>query len=95
VKDYQYDLLALVTSGPNNSVSLLSAPLDAIALRSSEILTDLQNLSNYFKIGVYNLLEEELKVLDTIKGKGTELLGKLSIKEEPAGKRRVFAIVDI
>lgn len=95
LKDYDYKLLSLSTAGPNNKVSILSAPLDAIALRGSDILKDLHYLSSYFKTGVYDLLEEEIKVLETIKGRGTELLGKLSIKEEPAGKRRVFAIVDI
>lgn len=95
LKDYDYKLLSLSTAGPNNKVSILSASLDAIALRNSDILDHLHYLSSYFKIGVYSLLEQELKVLETIKGRGTELLGKLSIKEEPAGKRRVFAIVDI
>jgi len=73
----------------------MSAPLDAIALRASNILGDLKVLSDFFSIGVYPLLEKELKVLSDIPTKGTELLSKLSVKEEPAGKRRVFAIVDI
>jgi len=43
--------------------------------------------SNLFSIGVYTLLEKELKVLSDIPTKGTELLSKLSVKEEPAGKK--------
>lgn len=92
---YSYNLLSLTTAGPNNRISLMSAPLDALALRASNILGDLKVLSDFFSIGVYPLLERELEVLSDIPTKGTELLSKLSVKEEPAGKRRVFAIVDI
>jgi len=95
IGEYQYNLLTLTTAGPNNRISVLSAPIDAIALRGSDILNDLKVLSDFFKIGVHNLLMKELDILSDIKCKGTELLSKLSIKEEPAGKRRVFAIVDI
>lgn len=93
---YSYNLLSLTTAGPNNSISLLSAPLDAIALKGTDVANGLKVLSSYFKLGTYPLLEKEWEVLsDVACKKGTELLGKLSIKEEPAGKRRVFAIVDI
>jgi hypothetical protein len=94
-KQLDFPLLSLTTTGPNNRISLLSAPLDAIALRGSDILKDLQVISDYFKTGIYQILEQELKYLETFKASGSELLSKLSIKEEPAGKRRVFAIVDI
>jgi hypothetical protein len=95
VKEYSYNLLSLVTAGPNNRISLLSAPIDALALRGSEVTSGLKVLSDYFKIGVYHLLEKEWEVLSDIASKGTELLGKLAVKDEAAGKRRVFAIVDI
>lgn len=52
-------------------------------------------LSNYFKLNVYNILKHDQEVLkDSICDKELHL-GRLAIKDEPAGKRRVFAIVDI
>jgi len=37
----------------------MSAPFDAIALRDSSVTSGLKVLSDYFKIGVYPLLERE------------------------------------
>jgi len=54
-----YNLLSLVTAGPNNRISLFSAPYDAIALKGSEVVKGLKVLSDYFKTGVYPLLERE------------------------------------
>jgi len=94
-----HDLLPLVSAGPNSSTSCLGAHIDAKAF-----LMEPQVLNSFYKLG--NLLGSELilklfQEIEMVKKFGLKedtpgiKLGKLSIKEEAAGKVRVFAMVDV
>jgi len=63
-------LLSLTTAGPNNSVSQLGGPQDAIALRESSLLNSFKVLSNYFGNSVEHLLSKEIEATQGIKDEG-------------------------
>lgn len=52
-------------------------------------------LSDYFGSSLDALLQEEIEIVKKFTPVKTPILGKLSLKNEPAGKIRVFAIVDV
>jgi len=95
-------LLPLKTAGPNHKVSILGAPLDAICYASKEyehLLKPFTTLDLYFNSGsLIDLLKREIKATEgklPVPSKLPLKLGKLSKKEEAAGKVRVFAIADV
>jgi len=96
------NLLPLRTAGPNSKVSFLGAPLDAYIMHKkfSHLLENIRTLCAFSESNIYQIL---LKEYETVKGfideeesfgKGLRM-GKLSLKEEAAGKIRVFAIADV
>jgi len=97
-------LLPTKTAGPNSKRSFLGTPLDAIfiATKAPHLLRRFQELSEFFVNDIHSLLVKEIAFVssftsleDIEKVRRTELkIGKLSKKFEPAGKVRVFAIVD-
>jgi len=97
-------LLPTKTAGPNSKRSFLGTPLDAIfiATKAPQLLRRFQVLSEFFVNDIYSLLIKEIDFVSSFanleiieKVRGRELrIGKLSKKFEPAGKVRVFAIVD-
>jgi len=93
------DLLPLRTAGPNGKPSIMSAPLDAKALtatNASNLLYSLQSLSLYFDSGLHRLLNKEINLVKSWPLTKTDLkIGKLAFKPEPAGKVRVFAMLDV
>jgi hypothetical protein len=99
-KFVKHDLLVLTSAGPNYGTSCLGASLDAKAFSENPNL-----LNSYIKLGnllgskLPELLLKEISIVKSTKSKIVEskelILGKLSIKEEAAGKVRVFAIVDV
>lgn len=87
-------LIPSVSASPNYKRSVLGAPLDALALsQAPEVLKAFRLLSDAF--GSSLNFDEELEVVSRWDLSGSYLLGKLSKKLEPAGKIRVFAMVDI
>lgn len=92
----QTRLLPSVSAGPNYKRAVLGAPLDALALsQTPEVLKAFRLLSDSFGSSLSEQLDEELEVVSRWDVPGSFILGKLSKKLEPAGKIRVFAIVDI
>ncbi|WAK72409.1 MAG: RNA-dependent RNA polymerase [Bremia lactucae associated mitovirus 1] len=103
-------LLNLTTAGPNHKCQLLGFPLDALAFtRNPKLLKAFNTLCVFTKHqDIMIKLNQEITAWadlrnDSIKSllkrwiidSGDQLkLGKLSLKQEPAGKVRVFAIVD-
>jgi len=102
-------LLFIEKASPSNSVSWLGFISDVLALQATgqlDLLIKFLNLTGNFQMSrmllyIYeNLLNNlgrasinsELYFALTL---GKESVGKLSIKEEAAGKRRVFAMVDV
>lgn len=97
-------LLPMRTAGPNHKVSLYGAPLDALtyAVKYPNLVGYIRTLSLFFESDLINLLEREIQIVKDLVSQGVQptsfndlKLGKLSKKEEPAGKVRVFAIADI
>lgn len=90
-------LIPSTSAGPSYKVAILGAPLDALSLLNgpAEVLKAFHVLSDSFGSSLSSLLEEEIKVVSRWNVSCPLLLGKLSKKMEPAGKIRVFAIVDI
>lgn len=92
--------LMLFSAGPNHNPSALGLPLDAKAyILNPQIFEAFERLANRIN-GAFLLsqLKEEMDAvrpfpLDPKKAERLSL-GKLSFKEEAAGKVRVFAIVD-
>lgn len=93
------DLLPLRTAGPNGKPSIMSAPLDAKALTASNaspLLYSMQLIASYFESGIYRILSKEMSVVsDWTLTKSDLKIGKLAFKPEPAGKVRVFAMLDV
>nr|QHJ68502.1 RNA-dependent RNA polymerase [Botrytis cinerea mitovirus 6] len=93
-------LLTLTTAGPNSKNQLVGYPIDALAFKENPtVLGHFKKLSLLTNCrDLWNKLDAEMQC--TIKSampqwsKGPLKLGKLSLKHEPAGKVRVFAIVD-
>jgi len=89
-------LLILKSAGPNYRTSILGAPLDAKAfIDQPNLLNSLITISRYFKSSIGVLLQEEIEVVRELEFTKVLKLGKLAIKEEAAGKVRVFAITDV
>lgn len=93
-------LLTLRTAGPNGKPSILHAPLDAFAFKAlpqmGHLLHAIQVLSKSFKSDIYDILLKEMDIVSRWQvSKSKLILSKLSLKPEPAGKVRVFAILDI
>jgi len=100
-------LIPLRSAGPNNKVSILGAPMDALAWLDApkELLNAYEIISNNFGSKLAEMLHEEMNIVkdlivckkvDTLGNSNyTPILGKLSLKMEAAGKVRVFAIVDV
>lgn len=89
-------LLNLKTAGPNYRISILGASLDAFEhARQGWSLKPIGIISNYFGSRVHEILEEEIDVLKGLEPSSETRLGKLSTKNEAAGKIRVFAIADV
>jgi len=92
-------LLPLRTAGPNGRPSILWATHDAFCLKaigSSRLLTALQDVSLYFGSDIFRLWMKEASLAQDWKVKSQVVkLGKLALKLEPAGKVRVFAILDV
>lgn len=91
-------LLNLKTSGPNFRPAILGATSDAFALSNNHsLMNSICNMDTYFHGSIYKMLTEEINVILTRKLVPTKpfILGKLSFKNEAAGKVRVFAICDI
>lgn len=105
-------MLYLRTAGPNNALSILSAPFDAYAWETQRTnhltrfldATGMESIrSSYDQILASYLKEKEARLVlrsnlsPRVRKSVTEtpILGRLSLKYEPAGKIRVFAIVDV
>jgi hypothetical protein len=90
------DLLILKSAGPNHRISILGASVDAYAFsKHPDLMQALITVSNYFNSFIAEMLEEEIKVATRVLEPSNGILGKLAIKEEAAGKLRVFAIADV
>jgi hypothetical protein len=93
-------LLMLFSAGPNHNPSALGLPIDAKAFSlNAPILDAFERLALAINGSeILSLLKREIDVVssfDLDPQKAERLsLGKLSFKEEAAGKVRVFAIVD-
>lgn len=96
-KEGRTELRPLKTAGPNHKKSILGAPLDALAWLNApeELRSSFKTLAHYFNSPLAEMLEEEGKVASQFTPVKAPILGKLSLKAEPAGKVRVFAIVDV
>jgi hypothetical protein len=89
-------LLILKSAGPNYRTSILGAPLDAKAFSGQpDLLNSLNIISDYFKSSIGELLRMEIDAVSELEFTKVLKLGKLAIKEEAAGKVRVFAITDV
>lgn len=97
-------LLSLNSSGPNGKVQSLSYPHDALAFkqlvaRGSDILKNFSIVASYTGKDLYKALVAEMESKEEIPyspihARHEGVLGRLALKPEPAGKMRVFAIVD-
>lgn len=94
-------LKLLTTAGPNSSLQLVGYPIDAIALSRAGLIPAFNSLANALNAkSLIQKLEAELQqnVTEPMEQWNRDVLrtcvGKLSLKLEPAGKVRVFAIVD-
>lgn len=97
-------------AGPNDPQALVGAVFDCLAWSVSKktyLLEYLKLTNSTVVLNAYNSVMEEAETLSRIFGSPVEAyralrrlrrdslsLGKLALKEEPAGKLRVFAIVD-
>lgn len=88
-------ILPLRTAGPNYKISVLGATADAKALANSHLLEPFTILSKYFESGLHHLLSAENSFASDLQPSKELKLAKLSAKPEPAGKVRIFAIVDV
>lgn len=94
-------LIYLLSAGPNDSVSMLGIWKDIYAWYMSPLFPTLMSFIGHLKGGqaLWNLITSEISHWETtgVKPSVSPLdlkLGKLSIKEEAAGKARVFAMAD-
>jgi len=103
----EMNLLPMRSAGPNSKISMLGAPYDAyyLATKAPALIEALATVNQYFHSGISYILDKEIEylsslseIMDLAKEKalfGNVRIGKLSLKEEPAGKIRVFAIGDV
>jgi hypothetical protein len=91
-------LIKLGTAGPNHSVSILGIWKDIWAWKDSNLLGDLQTYCLSVPGGkeFFRLISSEIEFLERANYAPDKnfILGKLSEKNEAAGKIRVFAITD-
>jgi len=93
-------LLKITTAGPNGNPSILNVFSDITVWISSPLLPDLLRFvalvdgpdSSFLKLLIAEITYR--KTTPVVQVKPLQL-GKLSVKEEPAGKARVFAITDL
>lgn len=85
-----------MAAGPNKNPAALGLSLDAFALKDkSELQEAIRTLCSYFKgFNVYDFLQWEIERVKDLVPLKEPILSKLSLKEEAAGKVRVFAILD-
>nr|UPW42193.1 MAG: putative RNA dependent RNA polymerase [Guangxi riverbank mitovirus 3] len=89
-------LLNLKTAGPNHKVSILGAAMDMYYLyHSTSLLEPMKKLIDYFGGDLWSLIQNEINFIQDLEPNKELRIGKLSTKNEPAGKIRVFAIVDV
>jgi len=96
------NLLSLTSSGPNNKYSVLGYPIDAVAfLKSPKLFINYWCISSELGSNIHRwlmvvaLVSFPFYILSMLIGVGSKaILGRLSVKIEPAGKRRIFAITD-
>jgi hypothetical protein len=89
-------LLNLKTAGPNYRISILGASLDAFEhAKQGWSLKPIGILSSFFNSSVKELLDKEIDIVKDLVPSKLTRLGKLSKKNEAAGKIRVFAIADV
>jgi hypothetical protein len=83
-------------AGPNISPASFGFSLDAFALKDHpHLLESIRILSEFFKgFNVYDSLLKEINLVQNLTPIKEPILSKLSLKEEGAGKVRVFAILD-
>lgn len=92
------ELLHLGTAGPNHPVSMLGIWKDIMAWSKSGLYQDFRTYCSLVPGGkdFLSLIDRELEYLNQSKLDFSKLiLGRLSEKEEAAGKIRVFAITDV
>lgn len=87
--------LPLTTAGPNYKTSILGATADAFALANSSVREPLEMISRYFGGKLHLTLSNEILFSSDLGPSKEFRLGKLSAKQEAAGKVRLFAIVDV
>jgi hypothetical protein len=96
-KELVLDIPPFHTKAGPNGPALQSSPLDVIALSRDNSLTE--NLIEYAEEidheAFIDMLEECIDMTDYVKAPKKELVtSRLSIKNEPGGKLRVFAMGD-
>jgi hypothetical protein len=96
-KELVLDIPPFHTKAGPNGPALQSSPLDIIALSRDNTLTE--NLIEYAEEidheAFIDMLEECIDMTDYVKAPNKELVtSRLSIKNEPGGKLRVFAMGD-
>jgi hypothetical protein len=90
------DLLILKSAGPNHSTSILGAAIDSLCFKANpELAQALITISDYFKSDIAEMLMLEMNVAARVLDPCEGILGRLAIKEEAAGKLRVFAMADV
>jgi hypothetical protein len=96
VKTFENTLHISMAAGPNKNPAALGLPLDAFALKDQpELLESIKTLSSFSKgFNVYEALLMEINLVKDMVPLKEPILSKLSLKEEAAGKVRVFAILD-
>lgn len=90
------EFVRLNTAGPNGAPSVLHIPLDVLAWKDSPLRPTLERFITLLEgpsSAFLAILQREWESLGTLPS-DPYLLGRLAIKEEAAGKARVFAITD-
>jgi hypothetical protein len=85
-----------MAAGPNQNPACFGLSLDAYALKDRpDLLDSIKVLSTSFGgFNVYESLLQEISIVRNMIPTKDPILAKLSLKEEAAGKVRVFAIID-
>jgi len=85
-----------MAAGPNQNPACFGLSLDAFALKDKpDLLESIKVLSTSFGgFNVYEALLQEISIVKNMIPTKDPILAKLSLKEEAAGKVRVFAIID-
>nr|UJQ92628.1 MAG: putative RNA-dependent RNA polymerase [Mitoviridae sp.] len=95
-KSFENTLHISMAAGPNKNPAALGLSLDAFALKDKpELLESIKTLSSFSSgFNVYEALLNEINLVKDLIPIKDPILSKLSLKEEAAGKVRVFAILD-